>query len=448
MNLQYLLFQQKSLVENTLYGEFTMKKTPLYDWHIGKGANMAAFGEYSMPLWYGAGAKSEHLAVISAAGLFDTSHMSGITVEGADARKVIQRCFSKDLERCIGLKKSPLAAGRAVYGIFATKEGHVVDDGLVSQVTDDLYFIVVNSGMGSVISKRLMANSAGLAVTVVDCTDKLGKIDIQGPEAGRIVADILADTAGVLVQFPYFSFKGWFDDGMAGVAPVLLQDGTPILLSRTGYTGEFGFELFVRAEKTVALWETLLAAGAKKGLLPCGLAARDSLRAGAVLPLSHQDIGDWPFAANPWPFALAERREDGSFTADFIGAKALAEYQPTEFTYAFAGFDLRKIPVGANASVVDGEGNRLGTILTCATDMAIGRIDKVGTIVSVATPVEKGRPEDFKAKGLCCGFIKLNRSMAFGDIVYLTDGKRKIKVEIREDVRPDRTARKALKDML
>ncbi len=104
--------------------------------------------------------------------------------------------------------------------------------------------------------------------------------------------------------------------------------------------------------------------------------------------------------------------------------------------------------MGENASVVDEEGTRLGTILTCATDMAIGRVDTSGAIVSVATPVEKGRPEDFKAKGLCCGFIKLHQEMNFGDIVYLADGKRKIRVEIRADVRPDRTARKALKDML
>ncbi len=422
------------------------KKTPLYDWHVAQGANMAAFGEYAMPLWYAAGAKNEHLAVITAAGLFDTSHMAGITLRGNDARILIQRCFSKDMERCLGLKRTPMVPGRTVYGIFATEEGHVIDDGLVSQVTDTLYFIVVNSGMGAVISKRLEENSDGLAVEITDMTDQLGKIDIQGPAAAKIVASLLADADAVFSSFPYFSFKGWFDANE--VPPVTLKDGTEILLSRTGYTGEFGFEIFVRADKTTSLWKTLLAAGRKNGLLPCGLAARDSLRAGAVLPLSHQDIGPWPFAANPWPFALADKNDDGSFTADFLGAKALAEYQPQEFTFAFAGFDLRKIATGESSHVVDAEGNRLGEILTCATDMAIGRLDKTGPIVSIATPVEKGRPENFKAKGLCCGFVKLTKNIAFGEKVFLTDGKRKLQVEIREDIRPDRTARIAIKKML
>lgn len=427
--------------------EQEMKKTPLHDWHVAQGANMAAFGEYSMPLWYAAGAKNEHLAVISAAGLFDTSHMAGVTLKGSGARAVIQRCFSKDLERCLGLKKTPLVPGRAVYGIFPNEKGHVIDDGLVSQVTDDLYFVVINSGMGGVLSKQFGEHSDGFDVEITDLTDQLGKIDVQGPEAGRIVAALLADAGEVFAKFPYFSFKGWFDT-LDGISPVKLKDGTEVLLSRTGYTGEFGFEIFVRADKTVALWESLVAVGADRGLLPCGLAARDSLRAGAVLPLSHQDIGPWPFAANPWPFALADRNEDGTFAVDFIGAKALAAYQPTEFTAAFAGFDLRKIPVNESSYVVDADDNRLGIILTCATDMAIGRIDKTGPIVSLATPVEKGRPEDFKAKGLCCGFVKLNKNVPVGEMVYLTDGKRKIQVEIREDIRPDRTARRPVKDMI
>lgn len=425
-----------------------MKKTPLYEWHVAQGANMAPFGEYSMPLWYAAGPKNEHLAVISAAGLFDTSHMSSITLQGAGARALLQRCFSKDLERSMGLKKRPLVPGRVAYGIFATKEGHVVDDGLVSQVSEELYFVVVNSGMGATITKILKENSEGLAVELVDLTDQLGKIDIQGPESGKIVSRLLADSDDIFTTFPYFSFKGWFDEGVEGVAPVKLKDGTEILLSRTGYTGEFGFEIFVRAEKTEALWERLLAAGSGKNILACGLAARDSLRAGAVLPLSHQDIGDWPFVANPWLIALADRNEDGSFSKDFIGATALENYLPMEFTLAYAGFDLRKIAVHENSYVADADGNQIGTILTCVTDMSIGRLDKTGPIVSLATPIEKGRPEDFKVKGLCCGFIKLTKQLPAGEIVYLSDGKRKIKVEIRDDIRPDRTARKPIREMV
>ncbi len=219
-----------------------------------------------------------------------------------------------------------------------------------------------------------------------------------------------------------------------------------MLLSRTGYTGEFGFEIFVSSYRLVSLWKMLLGAGRESGLEPCGLAARDSLRAGAVLPLSHQDIGDWPFAENPWPFALTERESNGKFGKEFLGSEALSLHTPTEYTLPFAGYDPRKMVVSEKSYVADENGVRVGTILTCATDMAIGRVGN--TIVSIATSVEGGRPEDFVSRGLSCGFVKVDRKFKVGDILLLTDGKRKIKVEIRNDVRPDRTARQPMKEML
>ncbi|MBT8333128.1 MAG: aminomethyl transferase family protein, partial [Deltaproteobacteria bacterium] len=175
--------------------------------------------------------------------------------------------------------------------------------------------------------------------------------------------------------------------------------------------------------------------------------ARDSLRAGAVLPLSHQDIGDWPFAETPWPFAVAERDvKTKAFTKEFIGAAALSSLVDTHYTLPFAGYDPRKMVVSENSYVADEAGTRVGTMLTCATDMAIGRVgDK---IISIATSAEDGRPQDFVPKGLSCGFVKVDRRFSPGDIVLLTDGKRKIKVEIRGDVRPDRTARRPMKEML
>ncbi len=435
-----------------------MKTTPLHGWHVEQGANMAPFGEYEMPLWYPAGAKQEHLAVINSAGLFDTSHMVGITVTGAGARALLQHCFSKDLEQCLGPKKNPLVAGRAVYGVFLNNKGCVIDDGLVYEVLENLYFVVVNSGMGGAIAKQLeehreqvqtggSVGDGSCEVAVCDLTDKLGKIDIQGPESGKILAGILENSTEVFTDLPYFSFKGWFADGVEGVEPVRLKDGTAVLLSRTGYTGEFGFEIFLEAEKTLDVWRMFLEAGADRGILACGLAARDSLRAGAALPLSHQDIGPWPFAENPWLFALPERDAEGHFSAKFIGSDALEAYTPEEYTLAFAGFDPRKMVVSEKSFVCDSEGNRLGIILTCATDMAVGRL-KDGSIVSLATPEEGGRPADFVPRGLSCGFVKLARALNPGELVWLTDGKRKIKVEIRQDIRPDRTARRALKKML
>ncbi|MBM9518502.1 aminomethyltransferase family protein [Desulforhopalus vacuolatus] len=425
-----------------------MKTTPLHGWHVEQGANMAPFGEYEMPLWYPAGAKQEHLAVIKNAGLFDTSHMVGITVTGPGARTLLQHCFSKDLEHCLGPKKNPLVAGRAVYGVFLNNNGCVIDDGLVYEVLDHLYFVVVNSGMGGVITKQLEEHSEKvLTAAVCDLTDTLGKIDIQGPESAKILAKILENPAKVLTDMPYFSFKGWFTDEVEGVEPVRLKDGTALLLSRTGYTGEFGFEIFLEAEKTLNVWQMLLETGADRGILACGLAARDSLRAGAVLPLSHQDIGPWPFAENPWLFALPERDAGGHFSAKFIGSEALEAYIAEEYTLAFAGFDPRKMVISEKSFVCDSEGNRLGIILTCATDMAVGRLDD-GTLVSLATSEKDGRPADFVPRGLSCGFVKLTKALNPGECVWLTDGKRKIKVEIRQDIRPDRTARRALKKMV
>jgi aminomethyltransferase len=218
------------------------------------------------------------------------------------------------------------------------------------------------------------------------------------------------------------------------------------MVSRTGYTGEFGFELFIAPEHVERLWNELLTAGAEEGIIACGLAARDSLRAGAGLPLSHQDIGPWLFAENPWLFVLPLDESGSSLTKDCIGFSALQAAKNAEVTQAFAGFDPRKITLSDKAHVTSLDGEPIGTILTCTTDMAIDRIE--GTIVSLATPVGAGRPESFTPRGLCCGFVRLKKKMDVGSEIILTDGKRKLKVEIRDDIRPDRTARKPMKTML
>ncbi len=421
-----------------------MKKTPLHQWHVDSGANMAEFGSYSMPLWYPKGAKKEHLNVIESAGLFDTSHMAVVLLKGADARELLQKTFSKDLERSIGLDKTPLVSGRCVYGLFLKENGHVIDDAIVYKVAIDLYMVVINAGMGGEIAGHLSGFSDGDDVQIVDLTDNVGKIDIQGKAAAKILSKLLRDPQIIFSSMPYFSFRGWFEK-LDNIPSVLLTDGTPVLLSRTGYTGEFGFEIFLAPEHLEKVWEDLLKAGADYDIIPCGLAARDSLRAGAVLPLSHQDIGEWPFAANPWKFALPVTT-DNNFSKSFVGSKALSKLKGAQSTLPFAGYDPRKIGVGANASVLDSKGNRIGDILTCATDMAIGRVED--KIVSIATTISEGRPEDFKPRGLCCGFVKVAGEFSYGEKVYLSDNKRKIEVEIRKDIRPNRTARRPLKEML
>ncbi len=416
------------------------KKTMLHSWHTAQGANMADFGGYEMPLWYSS-AKNEHLAVLTRAGVFDTSHMATVLVSGAEAFDLLQLCFTNDLTACIGKDKQPLFPGRCVYGAFLNEQGHVIDDAIVFQIDDGHYMVVVNAGMGPAIAGHLKAQQGGAAVQITDLSARLGKMDIQGPAAAKVMQKILASPDTVLDRMPYFSFKGHFDGAAPQADAVRLTDGGPILLSRTGYTGEFGFEIFVAPEHFVQLWETVMRAGEEFDVVACGLAARDSLRAGAVLPLSHQDIGPWPFVRNPWPFALPYTDDKTGFTKSFVGDRALLSATDADYTLPFAGYDLRKVTLPA--AVLDAEGKEIGAVLTCATDMAIGRCGD--TIYSIVSP---DIPDGCKIKGLCCGFVKVGPPLSAGREVTLKDARRQIKVRIQEDIRPDRTARIALKKMV
>lgn len=419
--------------------ENKVKKTLLHAWHVDRGANMAQFGDYDMPLWYPAGAKQEHLVVLNSAGIFDTSHMCTVLVQGTDALDLLQRCFTKNLAACLGLKAAPLVPGRSVYGAFLTPAGEVIDDAIIFQIDANDYMLVVNAGMGAPIAAHLVENSAGGQLSITDLTDNLGKLDVQGPAAAKIISAVIQDPASVFDRLPYFSFKGYFSGSSARSADVRLTDGTPILLSRTGYTGEFGFEIFVEPDQFTRTWDLIFDAGQKFDLMPCGLAARDSLRAGAVLPLSHQDIGHWLFLNNPWPFALPYDADQSGFTKSFIGSAALLEAEKADYTVPFAGSDLRKVSTADPTVVLDESGKEIGSVLTCATDMAIGRHE--GQIFSIASP---DKPDGFKPRGLCCGFVKVKEPLEVGQIVHLKDNRRQIKVEIVNDIRPARTARKAI----
>ena len=417
------------------------KQTPLCEWHRQHGANMVEFGDYVMPVWY-ASAKDEHMAVVTHAGLFDTSHMAVVRVHGPGSFDLLQWCFTRNLHSCVGRDSAPITPGKCVYGAFLDEHGYAIDDSIVYKVADEEYVVVVNAGMGGVIAAHLEANRKNLEVACVDLTDKLGKIDIQGPTSIKIMQKVLKAPDATFDTLTYFSFKGHFDRTSAFAADAQLLDGTPLLLSRSGYTGEVGFEIFVEREHNLRVWERLMDAGKELGLIACGLAARDSLRTGAVLPLSHQDIGHWTYIHHPWPFALPFNQGGDGFTKAFLGSAALDKATGAPYTLTFVGSDLRKIDAH-EAVVRDLQGHEIGTVLTCATDMAIGRHG--GRIYSVASP---NKPEGLAIKGLSCGFVKVNANLAPGTVVELKDGRRSIQVSIETDVRPDRTARKALKSFL
>ncbi|MFH1138274.1 MAG: aminomethyltransferase family protein [Pseudomonadota bacterium] len=419
-----------------------LKTTPLNGFHHSTGANMAGFGGYDMPLWYPSGAVAEHMSVIQAAGLFDTSHMAVILLSGNAAFDLLQECFTKDLRSCLGPGRKPLAVGRCVYGAFLDLEGRCLDDAIAYRLGETDFMVVVNAGMGGVVGNHLKSRDLAGGVEIFDLSDRLGKMDLQGPASARVMSRILDRPGEVFQNLPYFSFKGCFDPDRPSGSLVSTTAGVPLLLSRTGYTGEFGFEIFVRAEHAGSVWAAILEAGRELGVIPCGLAARDSLRAGAVLPLSHQDIGAWPFINHPWSLALPWNSGQTAFTKSFWGDIVLEKRAGADHTLAFAGFDPRKVMVHDDAAVLF-QGREIGRVLTCAGEVSIGRVE--GRIVGVASA---DKPEGWKPRGLCCGFVKVADKLENGVLVELRDKRRKIEVEIVADIRPARTARRPIKDFL
>ena len=412
-----------------------LKTTPLNEWHKSAGANMADFGGFDMPLWYETGVKNEHLFVLKSAGIFDTSHMACINVSGNGAFELINYCFTRDI--------ATLKQGRCVYGAFLNSKGHSIDDAIVYKFSDAFFMVCVNAGMGSTIARHLEANANNPDVIIEDLSLKIAKMDIQGINSARILSKIIKSPDMVFDKMPYFSFKGNFNESVLGESEVKLLDNTPVLLSRSGYTGEFGFEIFLNPDAIVSLWKDILSEGLKFGITACGLGSRDSLRAGACLPLSHQDIGSWKFTNHPWDFALPYNKDKSCFTKDFLGADALAPSGSDLFTYPFVGDSLRKVPAGDNTQVIDETGKVIGKVLTCATDMGISWDQ--GIIVSIGS---KNIPRALKIKGISCGFVMVSKKLEPGMKLTLKEGKRAITATIVTDIRPDRTARKKLDNFI
>lgn len=362
-----------------------------------------------MPLWYNS-SRTEHLNVLNNAGLFDTSHMSVISIKGSESYSLLQKTFTRDIEI--------LESGQCIYGLFLNERGCVIDDALIYSIKKDSYIVVVNAGMSSVVIRHLKSLEFS-KTEIIDYSNKLGKIDIQGPKS-LLLMERLFDPS-LFNKFPYFTFKGSLLDGE------IKFDKTPVMISRTGYTGEFGFEIYIKSEHAEKLWNTLLEAGEEFSVMPCGLAARDSLRVGAGLPLSHQDIGDWVFANNPWSFAIS------NYKNDFTGKSML--HTGSSYTYAFTGFDVRKLHTDSKGKVFY-QNKVIGEVLSCVTEPSLTRDN--GKVLSVRS---KKTVDDKKIKGLSAGFVKINKKLIYGDSVILSDGKREIEVEIVKDIRGNKTAR-------
>lgn len=273
-----------------------LRKTHIYEYHVEHG-NIVDFGGFSMPVWYD-GIIAEHNAVRDAVGIFDTSHMGRSMAEGPDTERFLNRVITNDLS-----KLGPMGG---LYSVMCTPEGGVVDDLILYKLRDDKYFIVYNAGTREKDFAWFTKHSEGYDVELTDLSDNMAMMAVQGPKAVETVNTVTDEDVTEVGRFH--------------IAEVTLE-GLPCFVTRTGYTGEDGFEVYVKdsplgsPEKGLKAWNALVDAGAK----PCGLGARDSLRLEAGLNLSGQDINE---GTNPLEaklrWVIKFKKEGG-----FIGMEAI-----------------------------------------------------------------------------------------------------------------------------
>jgi len=249
------------------------RSTPLRERHEALGASFTDFGGWLMPVRYTSDL-AEHHAVRQAAGLFDISHMAEFIVEGTDAGAY--------LDYALAGRVSSLALGKAKYSLVLAESGGIVDDVIVYRLDESWFLVIANAGNRDAVAAALAARAADFAgqVAIEDASDSFGLLAVQGPAARAVVAatEGIADLESPLDELPsYAAVRGTFA-------------GEPLLVARTGYTGEDGYELLVPAEVAGQLWDALLAAGGGSGLVPAGLAARDTLRLEAGMPLYGHEL--------------------------------------------------------------------------------------------------------------------------------------------------------------
>ena len=291
------------------------KKTPLYGEHVAAGGRMVPFGGFLMPIQY-TGITVEHKAVRAAMGMFDLSHMGDFAVLGGDLARAIDRLVSNEI--------AYLSIGQARYTPMCFDHGGIVDDLLVYRFANHLMLVVNASNIGKDFD--WVRSHLPTRVEVQNVSDESALIAIQGPRASGF-AQTLTETPLDSIQYYHFA-----EGEVAGV---------PVIISRTGYTGEDGLELYVRADRAVELWRALRAAGDSKGLALVGLGARDTLRLEAGLALYGNDIDDHTSPLEGglgWTVKLEGR--------DFIGADALRAQKAAGLKRRSVAFEMldRGIP--------------------------------------------------------------------------------------------------------
>lgn len=308
-------------------------KTCLYDSHVALGAKMSPFAGFIMPIQY-AGIVQEHLAVRQHVGMFDVSHMGEIFVEGPDAEAFVNHIFTNEIRG--------FEPGKVLYGMMCYENGGTVDDLLVyREFEKDHFLLVVNAANIDKDFEWIKEQVKGFNCTVRNESPVWGQIAVQGPEAEKTVIDVLG-------------YKEAADLGFYTFCDVEYK-GKRLILSRTGYTGEDGFELYTTIENTVEIWDRLL----KAGVQPCGLGCRDTLRFEAGLPLYGDELSPEisPVMAGLGMFCKYEK--------DFIGKEALLDQKAGNLEKKLVGIEIfdKAIP-RAGYPVELEDGTEVGVVTT------------------------------------------------------------------------------------
>jgi len=311
-----------------------LKQTPLHATHLGHKARMVPFGGWDMPVEY-SGITDEHMAVRTRAGLFDVSHMGEIEIAGADALAAVQKISSNDASR--------LAIGQIHYSALTTPQGTFVDDLLVYRMADDHFLLVVNAS-------NIEKDYAWIRSQVQECADapavnasnRYALLALQGPAAVEVLQTL---TAVPLDEMKYY----WFAPGeVAGVR------GT---ISRTGYTGEDGFEVFVPPAQAAHVWKAILQAGASAGVIPAGLGARDTLRLEASMRLFGNDMDETTTVLEAGLGWIV-----GWKKATFNGAEVLRAQKANGLTRTLVGIEMVDRAIARHGYPVVVDGQTVGTV--------------------------------------------------------------------------------------
>lgn len=247
-----------------------MKKTPLYETHLNFGGKIVDFAGWALPVQY-TGIIDEHEGVRNKAGLFDVSHMGEILIKGQDAKKFIQKLITNDV--------SKIGPGRIQYSPICYPKGGIVDDVLIYQLSDDEYLLVVNASNTDKDFEWIINNKdTEMNVELKNVSQEYAQLAIQGPKSQNILEK--------LTKFPLEKIRPFRFEREVCIS------GVTMLVSRTGYTGEDGFELYISPEDASTVWNEIIKAGKPEGLIPAGLGARDTLRFEASMPLYGQEISE------------------------------------------------------------------------------------------------------------------------------------------------------------